>query len=171
MNQLKLFDNCYPESTVQDEEKNQLHLYIDGASRNNPGPAGVGIYLFNDEKTLVSQGFYLGRKTNNQAEYYALLLGVFFAKKFLGPNDVLYIFSDSQLLVRQITGHYKIKNIELKKIFSVVISLLSDFNYHICHILRDCNKKADALANIGIDRKMEVPREFTLLLRTYDITL
>ena len=171
MNQLKLFDNCYSESTEADRKKNQVHLYIDGAARNNPGKAGAGVYLFSDEKVLVSQGFYLGIKTNNQAEYFALLLGIFFAQKFLGADDALYIFSDSQLLVRQITGQYKIKNIELKKIHTIINSLLKNFDYHICHILRDKNEKADALANIGIDKRIEVPREFSLFLRTYDITL
>jgi ribonuclease HI len=138
----------------------QWELFIDGAARNNPGPAGAGIYLLKENIPVLQKGFYLGEKTNNQAEYLALLLGLFLAKNHLQDNDVLLIKSDSQLLVRQLTGQYKIKDLTLCNLFTCAKQLLVGLSYEICHILRDQNRVADNLANHGIDKKIKVPREF-----------
>ena len=100
MKQLSLFDDCV--FTVTKQTKKGLHwkLFVDGASRKNPGKAGAGIYLVKEDKSILKKGFYLGTKTNNQAEYLALILGIFYAKKYMAKNDMLTIFSDSELLVK-----------------------------------------------------------------------
>ena len=134
-------------------------LYVDGASRNNPGAAGAGIYLIKEQEAVVKTGVYLGIKTNNQAEYMALLLGLLYAQKYMHANDTLAVKSDSQLIVRQLSGHYAVKHPELKKLFKHVVALLPH-TYKVCHIPREENAIADKLANMGIDKKIPIPEEF-----------
>src|SRR5690349_12915959 len=83
---------------------NHWKLFIDGAARNNPGKAGAGIYILKNDQEVCKEGFYLGVKTNNQAEYAALLVGLYYIKQYIEPHDHLDIISDSQLLVRQFNG-------------------------------------------------------------------
>jgi ribonuclease HI len=143
-------------------------LYIDGASRNNPGPSGAGICIKKNGQLIYANGFYLDIKTNNQAEYLALLLGLYYVLKHLQPNDTLKILSDSQLLVRQILGQYKVKDIELKKIYTLVMLILSKINYTIEHVLREYNKEADLQANYAIDKKTQLDAEFINFLKKYE---
>lgn len=125
-------------------------LYVDGASRGNPGPAAAGVYLINEEaKVVESFGKYLGETTNNMAEYEALLLGLKAAKK--KKITKMDIFSDSELLVRQIQGKYRVLNPHLKKKYEEVIHLLKHFTYTIHHVRREKNTLADQLANQAID--------------------
>lgn len=140
------------------------HLYIDGASRNNPGPAGAGVYLLKDSVAVIKQGFFLGVKTNNQAEYLALLLGLHCAHKHVSTTDFLVISTDSQLLARQLTGEYAVKHPDLQPLFMQAKKMLASFNYGIRHVMRTDNTVADHLANIGIDKKIPVPQEFYVLL-------
>ena len=142
-----------------DSTPTRWHLYIDGASRNNPGPSGAGVYLLKDEVPVVKQGFYLGTKTNNQAEYCALLLGLYFAERHMKQGDFLVISSDSQLLVRQVLGEYTVKHPELQTLMILVRSSLVRMRYAIRHVLRNDNTFADHLANVGIDKKLPVPHE------------
>jgi ribonuclease HI len=173
MKQLNLFEECITSSSVVKPHKKDVHwkLFIDGASRKNPGHAGAGIYLLKDDDQIYKKGFYLGVKTNNQAEYLALLLGVFYAKKHIGRDDTLYIFSDSELLVKHMKGEYKIKSLELKKLFDVAFIILDQMQYTFCHILREYNGVADELANAGIDKKIKVPQEFITFIAHYDLSL
>lgn len=152
--QLSLFDE--PASSVN---VSQWKLYIDGASRGNPGPAGAGVYLVKDDKPVFEQGFFLGNKTNNQAEYLALIIGLFYARAVMSQQDHMVIYSDSQLLVRQIMGHYKIKNEKLRILHEAAILGLKNFNHRIDHIFREHNKVADRCANRGIDERVVVPSE------------
>jgi len=128
-------------------------LFTDGASRGNPGEAGAGIVLLDDDnQELVARSLYLGRSTNNVAEYKALVLGLETAIQ-LGCSR-LAIFMDSQLIVRQVQGRYKVKNANLKPLFDEVKSLLANINsWSIDHIPRAQNKRADELANRGIDER------------------
>ncbi len=128
-------------------------LFTDGASRGNPGEAGAGIVLLDDNnQELVARSQYLGRSTNNVAEYKALVLGLETATQ-LGCSR-LAIFMDSQLIVRQVQGRYKVKNANLKPLFDKVKGLLANINsWSIDHIPRAQNKRADELANRGIDEK------------------
>lgn len=134
----------------------KFELFIDGASRNNPGPAGAGIYLLKDNICILEKGFYLGSKTNNQAEYIALIIGLDLSLQLIKPelnNNILNIFSDSLLLVNQIKGIYKVKNPDLILLYQKSKNLLSACQYQITHVLREKNKFADKLANYGIDNK------------------
>lgn len=138
---------------------NKFILYFDGASRNNPGIAGAGICLKKDDSIVYNGGFYLGKKTNNQAEYLALIIGIYFAKKNLQPEDSLKIISDSELIVRQISGIYKIKNAQLRYLYELVMSMLENIDFTIEHVLREYNQDADKNANYAIDRKIPITKQ------------
>lgn len=147
-------------------------LYVDGASRNNPGSAGVGIYIMKDDTPLEKQGFYLGIKTNNQAEYLALILGLLVLQKHaIGPDDILLVISDSELMVKQLKGEYRVKNPDLRQLFDVAKKLLVRLRYNVAHVLREENSIADKLANIGIDRAIRVPDDLLEKLHEYSISL
>lgn len=167
MKQLNIFNT----ENKLNEKQSIWKLFIDGAARNNPGPAGVGIYLIRDNDFIKKTGFYLGSKTNNQAEYLALLIGLYFASKNMNKNDKLEIISDSELLVRQISGIYKIKNPELQKLHAASLKMLNSLNYTIKHVLREENKEADKQANEAIDKKRIVPQEIITFLNSYEVTI
>ena len=126
-------------------------LYTDGASRGNPGEAGAGAVLLDSrENELATRSMYLGRRTNNAAEYLALIIGLEAALE-TGCRD-LNIFLDSELIVRQITGQYKVKNQQLKPLYDQVRELLNRLQtWKIRHVPREKNIRADKLANLGID--------------------
>jgi ribonuclease HI len=141
-------------------------VFIDGAARGNPGPSGAGIYVIrkSDKDVLIKNGFFLGHKTNNQAEYLALLLAVFLInekrQELKIKNIVLNISSDSELLVRQMCGLYKIKNEILQHIKCIANDILINFSHKFIHILREKNKIADRLANLGVDKRAPLPKNF-----------
>ncbi len=128
-------------------------LYIDGASKGNPGPAGIGIALFSmDGQKLAQQALAIGETTNNMAEYTALIEGMKLAQQ-LGIRN-LHILSDSQLLVQQMNGNYKIKNAGLQSKVAEAQELLKGFdNVSIHYISREHNKLADALSNYALKTK------------------
>lgn len=153
------------------EEKSGVwELFIDGASKNNPGPAGSGFVLMKNKEIMCQQGFYLGKKTNNQAEYYALVLGVFFAKKYVDKTELLIIVSDSQLLVRQMNGIYRVKDHHLAQLKNLAIDWLQGHRYKVNHVLREYNTLADEMANRGVDKKTSLPQEFLHSLQQHAIT-
>lgn len=176
LQQLTLF------SSARNEHENKLdetvsavarawQLYIDGASRNNPGLSGAGIYIVRDGSPLYQSGYFLGTKTNNQAEYLALLLGLFNIKKWYEAQDSIAIFSDSQLLVRQLQGAYKVRNDLLKPLHSIALSMMREMQVTITHVRREDNVHADKMANHGIDTKKPMPSAFIKLLEKYDVAL
>ncbi len=128
-----------------------LYLYTDGASKGNPGEGGAGVVLLDDQGLKIfGQGYYLGQCTNNEAEYKALILGLTEAAKT--DRRKLVISLDSQLIVRQINGSYKVKAPALKPLFNRVQDILQSFaRYSVRHIPREENSRADGLANQGID--------------------
>jgi len=130
----------------------RLVLYIDGASRGNPGRAGAGVWITNGEGEKISEvSRFLGHKTNNEAEYWALLLGLREAKRLRG--DRIQIFTDSQLVERQIKGVYRVKDSNLKALHRTVIQNLNTFSsFEIESIPREENEEADRLANQAIQR-------------------
>lgn len=126
-------------------------LYTDGAARNNPGPASAGWVIELPERTVEGYA-YLGRRTNNEAEYEGVLHGLRAALE-LGVKD-LALRSDSQLLVRQLTGEYRVKNSRLLALHAsakVLIGKLQRFS--ATHIPRAENHRADALANRALDER------------------
>ena len=128
--------------------------HIDGASRGNPGDSGIGIVLRDaHRRVLTSAAGYIGKATNNIAEYTALIECLKKTKK-LGCTR-LVVHSDSELMVRQMTGVYRVKDEGLKKFFRQVHRLLdaSPIAFEIHHVPREANREADLLANMGIDRR------------------
>ena len=134
-------------------EQGTWSLYTDGASRGNPGPAGAGAVLVNPRgEVQVQLTEYLGKTTNNVAEYRALLLGLRAAHD-LGVQKI-QIYSDSELLVRQINGSYRVKTPHLLPLWQEAKKELQKFKTHaISHVPREENSQADGLANQAIDQK------------------
>ena len=126
----------------------RLTVHIDGGSRGNPGPAAAAYVIRDaDDDTVVREaGLYLGKATNNVAEYRALLAALEFAAQLKASQ--LQIFSDSELLVRQINGQYRVKNAALKEIFDRARDLMNGFALvSVDHIPRKENHHADRLVN------------------------
>lgn len=146
-------------------------LFVDGASRNNPGPSGAGIYILKDDILVIKEGYYLGIKTNNQAEYLALVLGLFILSEHVVPGDQVRIISDSQLLVRQLMGIYKVKQPHLQPLHALCKKRMNALGATVSHVLRHENTDADAMANQGVDFKIYPPKKYIALLHTYDIVL
>lgn len=136
-----------------------VHAFTDGASRGNPGESGIGV-LFQDSEGRVLQELsaYIGVTTNNVAEYMALVAALQLAKK--QPCEKLVVHSDSELLVRQMCGSYKVRNERLKQYKAMIDAMMekAPFEVQFKHIPREQNKHADALANRGIDEKKSLPR-------------
>lgn len=137
----------------------ELFIFIDGASRGNPGRAGAGVYIVNREgKKIAGTGRYLGRKTNNEAEYEALLLGLREAKRLGG--EAVRIFTDSELVERQVKGIYRVKELHLKILHGRAMEKIKEFaSFEIRSIPRKENQEADLLANQAIERGMLRERE------------
>ncbi|MBU1557584.1 ribonuclease HI family protein [Patescibacteria group bacterium] len=136
----------------------KIIIYTDGGSRNNPGIAGAGVYITDGEgNELMTAKKYLGIKTNNWAEYQGLIIGLEKAKELLGAKTKtteVEIRMDSQLIVRQINGEYRVKEPSLKEQFIKVNNLKTDFpKIKFVHIPRKENKEADKLANEAMDSK------------------
>ena len=136
------------------EPGHRLILFIDGASRGNPGRSGAGIWITNGEGEKISEvSRYLGQKTNNEAEYWALLIGLREAKRLRG--DSIQIFTDSQLVERQIKGVYRVRDLNLRALHRTVIENLKTFSsFEIESVPREENEKADRLANQAIQRRI-----------------
>jgi ribonuclease HI len=132
----------------------ELTIFTDGASRNNPGEAGAGVYILRDGEPLERIARYLGRTTNNIAEYTAAIIGLEHALS-LGATCV-HLFADSELLVKQLNGLYKVKNEGLKPLHAAAKGLIGKLGkVEVKYVPRAQNKEADALANQAIDEKIE----------------
>lgn len=132
----------------------ELTIYTDGASRGNPGEAGAGAIIYGEEGTIIKKvKKYLGTTTNNVAEYMALIIALNEALKLKG--EILHLFSDSELMVRQIKGIYKVRDRKMQALWREVKKLLAQFiQYDIICIDRRKNKEADELANLAIDEQI-----------------
>ena len=138
----------------------KITIYTDGGSRGNPGPAGAGIVFCNEEgKIFKKYSHYLGDKlTNNESEYLAVIFALKNFKKFFGTKiaktSTVYLKSDSQLIVKQMKGEYKVKDPEIQKLFLEVWNLKTDFqDVKFKFIKREKNQEADALANEAMDNQ------------------
>jgi phosphoribosylglycinamide formyltransferase-1 len=133
-----------------------LVIYTDGGSRGNPGPAGAGFILTDaGGKAIQGKGVFLGETTNNVAEYTGLLRALEAAKK--QNADSVKVFSDSELMVRQINGRYKVKSDKLRGLFTECMELLASFqSWQAVHIERAKNEQADSLANRAMDMQKDV---------------
>jgi len=130
----------------------EASLYCDGGARGNPGPAGAGAVLFVQEKIVDEKGKYLGQGTNNFAEYHGLLLGLDMV--FQHQVQLVHIRLDSELIVKQIQGVYKVKHPNLIPLWKQVKQKLGQLSsWDIAHVPRSENKAADAMVNQAIDQK------------------
>ena len=128
---------------------------VDGAARGNPGEAGCGAVIYDERGKLQDELYrYLGHATNNVAEYEGLLMGLEGVLRLGGKT--LRVESDSQLLVRQLNGLYRVKDEKLKRLHQKASSLLRQFQaYRIIHVPREQNRVADKLANRAIDSALK----------------
>lgn len=134
----------------------KLIINTDGGARGNPGPAGIGVVIKNEQGiVLFERGEYIGETTNNQAEYKALILALEKTSGNLEPKSSeldLEVRMDSELIVRQMTGQYKVKDPGLKPLAEIVIKLCKNFKHvNFVHVRRELNKEADKLVNEAID--------------------
>ncbi len=127
-----------------------IEVYVDGAARGNPGPAGIGVVLKDGPKIVEEIGAYIGKTTNNMAEYLALIRGL--EEVLIRGFKSASFFSDSELLVKQLNGEYKVKHDNLVPLHYHVLTLIDRMkDFSIKHVKRDLNEHADRMANEGID--------------------
>lgn len=133
----------------------KLVIHTDGAARGNPGPAGIGALIRREDGQVLAEiSRFLGHATNNVAEYTALIIALEKAAA-LGATEV-EVFTDSELMVKQIHGEYRVKNEGLKPLYQKVQELAAGFrSFDITHVAREKNKEADRLANRGIDEGLQ----------------
>ena len=129
----------------------KLTVHVDGGSRGNPGPAAIAAVLSDENGEVIdSAGAVIGRATNNVAEYRALLFGIERAAA-LGATD-LDLVGDSELIVKQVRGEYKVKDPNMKPLHAAVEAALADFDsWSIRHVKRHLNAEADRLVNESLD--------------------
>ncbi|MFY9742220.1 MAG: ribonuclease HI family protein [Candidatus Sulfotelmatobacter sp.] len=139
-------------SQRQNSPEHYLVAHSDGGARGNPGPAGYGVVIEDQSGRKVAQlSEYLGHQTNNFAEYQGLIAALEYALQH-GPK-ALKLISDSELLVRQIKGIYKVKNLALKDLHARAQELIAQLEwFSIGHALREHNQEADRLANEAMDK-------------------
>lgn len=169
-NQRSIFD-VSSASEPKKETANLWELRVDGASRGNPGPSGAGIFIKKNGSDHIKKGFYLKIGTNNRAEYLAFLIGTMYLKKEMKPEDSVTLMSDSQLMIRQLEGKYRVKNPQLKVFYDAICAQLKGLNYSFEHIMREYNTVADMLANQGVDKKTNLPIAFLDELQSYEIII
>jgi len=140
----------------------KIKVFTDGASRGNPGYAGIGIVIYDENDFIIATyKEFIGEATNNQAEYKAAIKSLDVVKKLRSEGEVSFdsieFYSDSELLVNQITFDYQVKEPELALLNNKFHVLIKKLNtpYCIFHIDRSKNKNADKLANLAIENKLK----------------
>jgi ribonuclease HI len=131
----------------------ELNVYVDGASRGNPGPAAIGVVILTRQgKKVASFGEAIGETTNNFAEYMALIHALRLLSIF--EVDHLRIYTDSELMASQVNGDYRVKEKTLKSLYAQVVSMLRRYReYQVLHIPREENAEADLLANRALNEE------------------
>ena len=132
----------------------ELWVFTDGGARGNPGPAAIGVYVCDGNgKEVAKHSHFIGKGTNNIAEYSALLEGISMIKRFNSKNITFKL--DSELVVKQLKGEYKVKEPALRKLYFDVKSSLDELSgaYQFAHIRREQNKIADELVNDALDKE------------------
>ena len=125
-------------------------LNFDGCSKGNPGPAGIGAVICKSGSEERCGCQFIGKKTNNQSEYSALILGL---KEALSRNiKQLQVYGDSLLVINQVTGQFKVKNVQLQDLYKESMDLIAKFDYiEFNHVYRQFNKRADQLSNLALE--------------------
>ena len=129
----------------------KVEIFIDGAARGNPGPAGLGVVIKDADKKTIKEFYkYIGNATNNIAEYNALVYGLQEAH-MLGAEEVK-LNLDSELVAQQLRGEFRVRDLKIKSLFDQAIHLINGFkSFEVKHIRREENKEADKLANKAIN--------------------
>lgn len=132
----------------------RMRVYSDGAARGNPGPSGAGAVLTDADGTIVARvGKFLGKQTNNYAEYMGLIIGLEHARK-LGAREV-DVYADSELMIRQLGGRYQVKSPTLRPLYEDAVRLLKGFaKVKLVHVPREMNADADEMSNRAIDERL-----------------
>jgi len=139
-------------------QRKKVIVFSDGGARNNPGPgAGGAVVFFEESQRLVAEGNYYGKLTNNQAEYRALLDALNIVLHYYQDEDAVdievEIYLDSELMVKQLKGEYRVRNEGLAEYYLKLQKILSQFgSASISHVMRANNKLADSLVNAVLDR-------------------
>lgn len=131
-----------------------ISVFTDGGSRGNPGPAAIGVVVYDRNKNIIFElAKCIGNKTNNQAEYQAVLEAVKWICKHSSTINKVDFFVDSELVAKQLNGEYKIKSANIKPLTARINQLRNTLPFKITftHLLRDGNKKADQLVNQALD--------------------
>lgn len=133
-------------------------IFTDGGARGNPGPAAIGVVIRGDDIGKKEYSEYIGITTNNIAEYKAVLFALRKLKQLAGTEKIsqstIQVYSDSELLVRQINGEYKVKEEGLQDIFMELWNLRMDFGkVKFDHVVRENNKEADKMVNYALDKE------------------
>jgi len=125
-------------------------LNFDGCSKGNPGPAGIGAVISKSGSEEWCGCQFIGKKTNNQSEYSALILGL---NEALSRNiKTLQVYGDSLLVINQVTGQFKVKNVQLQDLYKEAMNLIAKFDYiEFKHVYREFNKRADQLSNLALE--------------------
>jgi len=141
-------------SKKHEAPESYLITHVDGGSRGNPGPAGYGVVITDQNRQKVaSLSEFLGRQTNNYAEYHGLLAALKYALEH--GHKALKVVADSELLVKQIRGEYKVKSPALQELHQQARNLIARLEwFSIQHVLRERNHEADRLANFAMDKGM-----------------
>jgi len=141
-------------SSLFPNSSDAIVAYCDGGSRGNPGPAGFGVYIQDSTgKVLAELSQFLGKQTNNFAEYSALLAALEFA--IAQGHRSLRVVSDSELMVKQMKGQYRVNSPELRPLYEEARRRVPQLDhFQIQHVLREKNRHADRLANLAMDRGM-----------------
>ena len=140
-----------------------VKVYIDGGSRGNPGEAAIGVVIYDgNDREIYRSGRKIGKRTNNVAEYSALIDALEHLNSIVSnPDEKILIFSDSELLVKQIIGLYRVRDKKLQKLYNRAKELLKKFNnLKIEHINRDENKLSDWIVNQVLDGKEYRPADW-----------
>jgi ribonuclease HI len=137
--------------------ENEIIIHSDGGSRVNPGPAAIGVVIEKGSK-IKKYGECIGKKTNNEAEYEALIFGLKKTRQLVGKKEAkkasVKCFVDSELVVKQLNHEYKLKDERIQKYFIEIWNLMLDFNVvSFRHVRRELNKQADAMVNEALDAK------------------
>lgn len=142
----------FPGGAITSLEQGYLVANIDGGARGNPGPAGYGVVIEDEVgRPVANLSEFLGHQTNNYAEYSALLAALNYALRH--GSKALKVVSDSELLVKQINGEYKVSNAALKELHARAMTMIDQLDcFEIRHVLRAKNREADRLANLAMDR-------------------
>ncbi len=138
-------------STFTPRKEKTISIFTDGGSRGNPGPSASGFVIYDEDENILEEGGeYLGITTNNQAEYQALRMAL---EKALAYQPLItHVFMDSELIIKQINGLYKVKNKDLVAINIAVKELIEQFpEIHFSHVPREKNTAADAVVNRILD--------------------